>query len=63
MLSIKLCEFYRLTVGFSSVKQMTDALCERCTERKVGVRDIIRAGLADRYMVCTLMLYRYLIKI
>lgn len=57
MLPIKLCEYYRLTVSFSSVKQMTDASCKLCTERKVGVRDIIRAGLADRYMVCTLMLY------
>ncbi|CAK8579196.1 unnamed protein product [Lathyrus sativus] len=31
--------------------QMTDTRCKRCTEQKVGVRDIIRAGHADRYML------------
>ncbi|XP_058732015.1 uncharacterized protein LOC131603634 [Vicia villosa] len=31
--------------------QMTDTRCERCSERKVGVKDIIRAGRADRYML------------
>lgn len=30
---------------------MTDARCRRCTERKVGLRDIIKAGLGDRYQV------------
>ncbi|XP_027191978.1 ASI1-immunoprecipitated protein 3 isoform X1 [Cicer arietinum] len=34
--------------------QMTDARCKLCSERKVGVRDIIRAGHVDRYMLeCT----------
>lgn len=34
--------------------QMTDARCRRCTERKVGLRDIIKAGLGDRYQLeCT----------
>ncbi|GAU19448.1 hypothetical protein TSUD_76920 [Trifolium subterraneum] len=34
--------------------QMTDARCKLCSERTVGVRDIIRAGHADRYMLeCT----------
>ncbi|CAJ2676581.1 unnamed protein product [Trifolium pratense] len=34
--------------------QMTDARCKLCAERTVGVRDIIRAGHADRYMLeCT----------
>jgi len=36
---------------FLLVKQMTDARCKICDEQKVGVRDIIRAGYADRYMV------------
>ncbi|KAI5383700.1 uncharacterized protein LOC127105576 isoform X2 [Lathyrus oleraceus] len=31
--------------------QMTDTRCKRCTEQKVGVRDIIRAGHVDRYML------------
>lgn len=31
--------------------QMTDARCKICDEQKVGVRDIIRAGYADRYML------------
>ncbi|KAG9441238.1 hypothetical protein H6P81_017092 [Aristolochia fimbriata] len=32
--------------------QMTDVVCPRCTERKVGVADIIQAGgSADRYML------------
>ncbi|KAF7828273.1 transcriptional regulator ATRX-like protein isoform X2 [Senna tora] len=34
--------------------QMTDARCSRCTECKVGVRDIIHAGHGDRYQLeCT----------
>ncbi|RRT66647.1 hypothetical protein B296_00018819 [Ensete ventricosum] len=33
--------------------QMTDARCSRCTEKKVGVADIIQAGgHGDRYQVC-----------
>lgn len=32
-------------------KQMTDARCSRCSEFKVGVRDIIQAGHGDRYQV------------
>ncbi|XP_068645740.1 ASI1-immunoprecipitated protein 3-like isoform X2 [Aristolochia californica] len=32
--------------------QMTDVVCTRCTERKVGVADIIQAGgSADRYLL------------
>ncbi|KAL2902588.1 Chromatin remodeling protein EBS [Bienertia sinuspersici] len=31
--------------------QMTDALCKRCNERKVGLVDIIQAGPADRYQL------------
>ncbi|KAI9075168.1 hypothetical protein K1719_042899 [Acacia pycnantha] len=31
--------------------QMTDARCSRCTECKVGVRDIIHAGHGDRYQL------------
>ncbi|KAG8051762.1 hypothetical protein GUJ93_ZPchr0001g32352 [Zizania palustris] len=52
-----------LKVGFTSDEkptepeesrqlQMTDARCERCTEKKVGVSDIIHAGHGDRYQVC-----------
>ncbi|XP_057421952.1 uncharacterized protein LOC130715838 [Lotus japonicus] len=33
----------------SEQMQMTDALCSVCSERKAGVRDIIRAGHFDRY--------------
>uniref|UniRef100_A0A2P2JGI2 Uncharacterized protein LOC105129056 isoform X1 n=3 Tax=Rhizophora mucronata TaxID=61149 RepID=A0A2P2JGI2_RHIMU len=34
--------------------QMTDARCGRCSEFKVGVRDIIQAGHGDRYQLeCT----------
>lgn len=32
-------------------KQMTDARCSRCSEIKVGLRDIIQAGHGDRYEV------------
>ncbi|WCJ26275.1 hypothetical protein M5689_008105 [Euphorbia peplus] len=35
----------------SSRMQMTDASCSRCNESKVGVRDIIQAGHADRYQL------------
>ncbi|KAL5053009.1 hypothetical protein RYX36_033691 [Vicia faba] len=31
--------------------QMTDTRCTRCSEQKVGVKDIIRAGHVDRYML------------
>ncbi|CAL0331989.1 unnamed protein product [Lupinus luteus] len=31
--------------------QMTDARCSRCNKSKVGVRDIIRAGVSDRYQL------------
>ncbi|KAK9983538.1 hypothetical protein SO802_033063 [Lithocarpus litseifolius] len=31
--------------------QMTDARCSRCSEFKVGVRDIIQAGHGDRYQL------------
>lgn len=31
--------------------QMTDARCPRCSEIKVGLRDIIQAGHGDRYEV------------
>ncbi|KAM0850186.1 hypothetical protein ACQ4PT_053247 [Festuca glaucescens] len=31
--------------------QMTDARCERCTEKKVGIADIIHAGHGDRYQL------------
>uniref|UniRef100_A0ACD5VFB4 Uncharacterized protein n=1 Tax=Avena sativa TaxID=4498 RepID=A0ACD5VFB4_AVESA len=31
--------------------QMTDARCERCTEKKVGISDIIHAGHGDRYQL------------
>ncbi|KAI4315418.1 hypothetical protein L6164_028230 [Bauhinia variegata] len=31
--------------------QMTDARCSRCTEGKVGVKDIIHAGHGDRYQL------------
>ncbi|OMO58646.1 hypothetical protein COLO4_34461 [Corchorus olitorius] len=31
--------------------QMTDARCSRCSELKVGVRDIIQAGHGDRYQL------------
>ncbi|XP_052209863.1 uncharacterized protein LOC127813127 isoform X2 [Diospyros lotus] len=31
--------------------QMTDARCKRCTEKKVGVTDIIQAGHGDRYQL------------
>lgn len=30
---------------------MTDARCERCTEKKVGISDIIHAGHGDRYQL------------
>jgi hypothetical protein len=30
---------------------MTDARCQRCQEKKVGISDIIRAGHGDRYQV------------
>ncbi|GJN12922.1 hypothetical protein PR202_ga31249 [Eleusine coracana subsp. coracana] len=34
--------------------QMTDARCQRCQEKKVGISDIIRAGHGDRYQLeCT----------
>lgn len=33
------------------VNQMTDARCSRCSEFKVGVRDIIQAGHGERYQV------------
>ncbi|KAH9686381.1 Bromo-adjacent (BAH) domain-containing protein [Citrus sinensis] len=35
----------------SEQMQMTDARCSRCNECKVGLRDIIQAGLGDRYQV------------
>ncbi|KAE8766777.1 Transcription factor S-II domain containing protein [Hordeum vulgare] len=31
--------------------QMTDARCERCTEKRVGISDIIHAGHGDRYQL------------
>ncbi|KAF2560892.1 hypothetical protein F2Q70_00017196 [Brassica cretica] len=31
--------------------QMTDARCSRCSQIKVGLRDIIQAGLGDRYQL------------
>ncbi|CAM8884448.1 unnamed protein product [Rhodiola kirilowii] len=31
--------------------QMTDARCKRCTEKKVGLLDIIQSGLGDRYQL------------
>ncbi|KAL3833490.1 hypothetical protein ACJIZ3_008226 [Penstemon smallii] len=31
--------------------QMTDARCKRCSEKQVGVRDIIQAGHGDRYQL------------
>uniref|UniRef100_A0A7N0V5V7 Uncharacterized protein n=1 Tax=Kalanchoe fedtschenkoi TaxID=63787 RepID=A0A7N0V5V7_KALFE len=31
--------------------QMTDARCKRCTEKKVGLIDIIQSGLGDRYQL------------
>ncbi|KAM7531262.1 hypothetical protein LguiB_034672 [Lonicera macranthoides] len=31
--------------------QMTDARCKRCNEKKVGLIDIIQAGLGDRYQL------------
>ncbi|THF93871.1 hypothetical protein TEA_025371 [Camellia sinensis var. sinensis] len=31
--------------------QMTDARCKRCSEKKVGLIDIIQAGLGDRYQL------------
>ncbi|KAI3422734.1 uncharacterized protein J3R85_011819 [Psidium guajava] len=34
------------------MQQMTDARCSRCSEFKVGVRDIIQAGHGDRYQEC-----------
>jgi hypothetical protein len=39
---------------------MTDARCERCTEKKVGIADIIHAGHGDRYQVfkCCSFLYQ-----
>lgn len=47
---------YLLTISFSLPrKQMTGARCHRCTEGKVGLRDIIHAGHGDRYQVCTLL--------
>ncbi|XP_062212360.1 protein REPRESSOR OF VERNALIZATION 1-like isoform X2 [Phragmites australis] len=34
--------------------QMTDARCQRCQEKKVGISDIIHAGHGDRYQLeCT----------
>lgn len=33
------------------MKQMTDARCSRCTECKVGVREIIQTGHGERYKV------------
>ncbi|KAI6707208.1 hypothetical protein NL676_010170 [Syzygium grande] len=35
----------------SECMQMTDARCSRCSEFKVGVRDIIQAGHGDRYQL------------
>jgi hypothetical protein len=46
-----LCENL-LTSAFPPLKQMTDARCSRCTEFKVGLREIIHAGHGDRYQVC-----------
>ncbi|PKI50962.1 hypothetical protein CRG98_028692 [Punica granatum] len=38
----------------SNQMQMTDCICSRCREFKVGVRDIIHAGHGDRYQLeCT----------
>ena len=34
--------------------QMTDARCSRCSQIKVGLRDIIQAGHGDRYQVLML---------
>ncbi|KAK9276313.1 hypothetical protein L1049_005844 [Liquidambar formosana] len=31
--------------------QMTDARCKRCMEKKVGLTDIIQAGIGDRYQL------------
>ncbi|KAK6935385.1 hypothetical protein RJ641_035540, partial [Dillenia turbinata] len=31
--------------------QMTESRCSRCSERKVGVREIIQAGLGERYQL------------
>lgn len=36
---------------------MTDARCERCTEKRVGISDIIHAGHGDRYQVFSFSLY------
>lgn len=35
----------------SESMQMTDARCSRCSESKVGVRDIIQAGHGERYQL------------
>ncbi|GMH29742.1 hypothetical protein Nepgr_031585 [Nepenthes gracilis] len=35
----------------SARMQMTDARCKRCTEKKVGLVDIIQAGHGDRYQL------------
>lgn len=41
---------------------MTDARCSRCTEKKVGVADIIQAGgHGDRYQVGEHILYLFLL--
>ncbi|GFZ01407.1 bromo-adjacent homology (BAH) domain-containing protein [Actinidia rufa] len=47
-------EHMQLLVWLS--KQMTDARCKRCTEKKVGVIDIIQSGLRARYQVKCIVL-------
>lgn len=48
-------------VDFLLVKQMTESRCSRCSEFKVGVKNIIQAGHGARYQVnsflnCSLVL-------
>lgn len=38
-------------VDFLLVKQMTESRCSRCSEFKVGVKNIIQAGHGARYQV------------
>ena len=49
------CLHYALICIISvACMQMTDARCSRCSEFKVGVRDIIQAGHGERYQVNSL---------
>lgn len=36
---------------------MTDTRCERCSQKKVGISDIIHAGHGDRYQVCKCFMF------